>query len=245
MSKAQDAAKIAIDIANDPAHGYAQDRRWGPDYDCSSLPIDAYEKAGVPLRSAGASYTGDIYDAALRVGFADVTAKVDLRTGEGLQPGDLVVNRAHHMVMSLGGGRIVYASINELGTVTGGQPGDQTGREILVGNYYVPNYGWDFVLRYVSDAGDPDEDPTEEPEKPVPTTQELPVLRRGMMHSRSVEAMQTLLIHMHGIDCGPDGADGDFGENTERAVIAFQETCGIEADGICGPVTWGYLLGVS
>lgn len=239
MNKTQEAVRIAVAIANDPAHGYAQDSRWGPDYDCSSLPIDAYEKAGVPLRSAGASCTGDIYMAALSVGFADVTAKVDLRTGEGLQPGDLVVNRLHHMVMAVGGGRIVYASINELGTVAGGQPGDQTGREILVGNYYVPSYGWDFVLRYSADSGP--EGLTET--KPIRKTEDLPVLRRGMMKNLSVLAMQAVLI-ARGFDCGAAGSDSDFGGDTEAAVRAFQEHCRIDADGVCGPVTWGALLGV-
>ena len=36
MTKTEKAVTWAIEIANDPAHGYDQDNRWGPDYDCSS-----------------------------------------------------------------------------------------------------------------------------------------------------------------------------------------------------------------
>ena len=39
MTKTEKAVTWAIKIANDPAHGYDQDNRWGPDYDCSSLVI--------------------------------------------------------------------------------------------------------------------------------------------------------------------------------------------------------------
>ena len=36
----------AEETANDNAHGYAQDERWGPDYDCSSFVITALRQAG-------------------------------------------------------------------------------------------------------------------------------------------------------------------------------------------------------
>ncbi|MFR8905050.1 MAG: hypothetical protein ACLVHS_14945 [Blautia wexlerae] len=42
MTKTEKAVTWAIEIANDPAHGYDQDNRWGPDYDCSSLVISAW-----------------------------------------------------------------------------------------------------------------------------------------------------------------------------------------------------------
>lgn len=57
-----------------------------------------------------------------------------------------------------------------------------------------------------------------------------------------VETMQVLLIEKHGISCGKDGADGDFGPNTEKAVIEFQRRKGLTADGICGISTWTALL---
>jgi len=35
--------------------------------------------------------------------------------------------------------------------------------------------------------------------------------------------------------------DGDFGQQTERAVMAFQTEQGLESDGVVGPVTWATL----
>ena len=139
----------AIKIAQDPAHGYDQTRRWGPDYDCSSLMISAWQQAGVQVKDAGATYTGDMLQAFLRCGFEDVTAEVNIATGAGLQRGDVLLNVRYHTAMSIGGGQIVHASINESGRANGGKTGDQTGREICVRGYYKYSKGWDKVLRYV------------------------------------------------------------------------------------------------
>ena len=139
----------ALQIAQDPAHGYDQTRRWGPDYDCSSLMISAWQQAGVPVKDAGATYTGNMLQAFLRCGFEDVTAEINLNNGTGLQRGDVLLNAQHHTAMSIGGGQIVHASINENGRATGGKSGDQTGREICVRSYYKYSKGWDKVLRYV------------------------------------------------------------------------------------------------
>lgn len=129
-------------IAADPAHGYDQANRWGPDYDCSSLVISAYKQAGVPLAS---TYTGNMYNDFLAHGFTDVTSAVNLQTGAGLLPGDVLLNIKSHTGMYIGGGQIVQACINERGTVTGGRTGDQ-GEEITVSRYF--NFPWDKVLRY-------------------------------------------------------------------------------------------------
>lgn len=58
-----------------------------------------------------------------------------------------------------------------------------------------------------------------------------------------VRALQTLLIG-YGYSCGSYGADGDFGNATERAVQAFQRDNNLVADGIVGTKTWIKLLGV-
>lgn len=70
-----------------------------------------------------------------------------------------------------------------------------------------------------------------------------PLLRRGS-RGVSVLAMQAVLI-LRGWPCGPDGADGDFGANTEAALRRFQRENGLEEDGICGVESWKKLLGVS
>lgn len=139
----------AVQIAQDPAHGYDQTHRWGPDYDCSALIITAWQQAGVGVKAAGATYTGNMLPAFLNCGFEDITAEVNLNTGAGLQRGDVLLNTQHHTAMSIGSGQIVHASINEKGTATGGRTGDQTGREICVRSYYKYPKGWSKVLRYV------------------------------------------------------------------------------------------------
>ena len=68
----------------------------------------------------------------------------------------------------------------------------------------------------------------------------LPYLSRGSF-GELVAAVQTLLI-LEGYQCGPDGADGDFGLNTEKAVREFQEQLGLTADGIVGPETGAALF---
>ena len=57
MSIIEKAVSWALDIANDPKHGYDQIKRWGDDYDCSSLVISAFEQAGAKVKTAGATYT--------------------------------------------------------------------------------------------------------------------------------------------------------------------------------------------
>lgn len=148
MTKTEKATKQMESWAQDNSHGYDQIYRWGEkgDYDCSSAVISAWQAAGVPVKTKGATYTGDMKSVFLSCGFKDVTNKVNRSTGSGLQRGDVLLNETHHVAMYCGNGKEVEASINEKGTATGGQPGDQTGKEFLIRSYR--NYPWDCVLRY-------------------------------------------------------------------------------------------------
>ena len=148
MTKTEKAIKQMESWAADNSHGYDQIYRWGEkgDYDCSSAVISAWQAAGVPVKTKGATYTGNMKAIFLSCGFADVTSKINRSTGSGLQRGDVLLNETHHVAMYCGNGKEVEASINEKGTATGGQPGDQTGKEFLVRSYR--NYPWDCVLRY-------------------------------------------------------------------------------------------------
>ena len=151
MTKAEKAAAWAESVAADDGHGYDQGNRWGPDYDCSSLVIQAYENAGAGVKSRGATYTGNMRGAFLAGGFRDVTGEVSLASGAGLRRGDVLLNAAHHTAMYVGNGRIVHAAGNEFGGATGGRTGDQTGREIGDAGYF--NFPWDCVLRYEEESG--------------------------------------------------------------------------------------------
>lgn len=147
MSKAEKAISFMEQIAKDDRHGYDQNRRWGnPDYDCSALVISAWEKAGVPVKSKGATYTGNILSVFKKCGFKDVTKEVNLSTGAGMQRGDVLLRTGKHVAMYCGNRKLVHASINEKGTTKGGKAGDQTGKEICIRSYY--NKPWSNVLRY-------------------------------------------------------------------------------------------------
>mgnify|MGYP002769497887 CR=1 FL=1 len=148
MTKTEKAIRQMETWAKDDSHGYDQDYRWGEkgDYDCSSAIISAWENAGVPVKSKGATYTGDMRTVFLSCGFKDITNKVNVATGAGLIRGDVLLNTVHHTAMYCGNGKEVEASINEKGTAHGGKPGDQTGKEFLIRNYR--NYPWDCILRY-------------------------------------------------------------------------------------------------
>lgn len=135
----------ALAIASDNSHGYDQTSRWGPDYDCSSLIIQAYENAGVPVKTNGATYTGDMVNVFKACGFVDVTSSVDRSTGSGMKVGDVCWVSGHTEMVSKAG-YMVGAHINENGETTGGATGDQTGNEISERTYY--NYPWTYVLRY-------------------------------------------------------------------------------------------------
>ena len=220
--------------AADDSHGYDQQYRWGErgDFDCSSAVIAAWEMAGVPVKSSGATYTGNMRGAFLRCGFEDVTSFINLASGSGLHRGDVLLNIVNHTAMYCGAGQEVEASINELGTATGGQPGDQTGREFLVRPYR--NYPWNCVLRYGGEGGTTSVRPRPSYEYSV----KLGLLKEGM-EDVQVRTVQQLLA-AKGYE--PGEADGIMGEATVGAVRAFQENSGLLADGEVGGDTWSKLL---
>ena len=224
------AVDFAVNVANDNTHGYDQIHRWlNPDVDCSSLVILSYENAGVPVREAGATYTGNMKNAFVKCGFEAIPYKKPF----GFKKGDVLLNEIHHTCMYIGGGKIVQASIGDKGTI-GNKGGDQTGREVLVCNFYEYSKGWDYVLRYR--------------EQEVKTVNvEMQVLKQGDK-GEQVKTLQRLLKEL-----GYNGRssalviDGDFGTNTAYAVGTLQTTMknkGIiqNVDYIVGSYTWNYLL---
>jgi peptidoglycan hydrolase-like protein with peptidoglycan-binding domain len=57
----------------------------------------------------------------------------------------------------------------------------------------------------------------------------------------AVKLLQRLLKRTNVDRWDPGAVDGDFGQNTERAVKNFQRDTGLEDDGIVGPETWAML----
>lgn len=76
----------------------------------------------------------------------------------------------------------------------------------------------------------------------VPETIELGdrLLKNGS-EGEDVRELQRYLISL-GYDCGSWGADGDFGDATEIAVMAFQRDHGLKVDGQYGPKSHAAML---
>ena len=138
MPNIQKAVDFMIRIANDNTHGYDQTNRNSPDYDCSSLVATALYNAGFPVKPS--SWTGNLEEQLRKCGFDDCS--------KPWKAGDIHLSTWNHVNMSINESQIAEATINEKGTVSGGQTGDQTGNEIRIANYYEYCDGWDRHLRY-------------------------------------------------------------------------------------------------
>ena len=239
MSKTESAISWMESKANDNRHGYDQKYRWGEkgDYDCSSAVITAWEQAGVPVKTKGATYTGNMYAVFIACGFKDVTTSVNRSTGAGLRRGDVLLNKQKHTAMYCGNGLEVEASINEKGGIIGGIPGDQTGREFLIRTYR--NYPWDCVLRYAgeetqekSNTGSVQKNNNEGGK--ITVTASMSILKIGMTGT-AVEIWQRILcVAGYSVD-----VDGSFGPDTEDKTRQFELSHGITDDPHeVGPAAW-------
>lgn len=240
MTKVETAVQWMEKIAADDSHGYSQTNRWGPDYDCSSFVITAFQDAGIPVKAKGANFTGNMKAVFTSCGFKDVTNMVNKATGAGLIRGDVLLNTMFHVAVYQGNGKIVHARSNDLRFASG----DQNGKEIVKDQKYF-NYPWNYVLRYVgddtvtADAGCGDDAcdvdlPVEETPAYWPPRQ----LRKGIKGG-DVKVLQSILL-ARGYNCGD--IDGDFGTKTHNMVLAFQGESGLTTDGIVGPATWKALV---
>ena len=235
--KIESACNWAVGIAQDNSHGYSQINRQGPDYDCSSLVINAYEQAGVPVKEAGATYTGNMRKAFEACGFE----VIPYQKGMTLKRGDVLLydklnpstgKHNGHTVLYLGDRNIVQASSSETGGITG-RTGDQTGREIAVGKFYEHSKGWQYVFRLNED-------------QEVQTVEiTLTVLNPGA-RGPEVTLLEVLLNELgfkgkYGKSLTVDGWMKEGG-NTEHALIQAQKSFGLNPDKICGKKTWTCLL---
>ena len=167
ISKAEIAAQLMEHLVTHDWHGYSQSARWGDgegycnvaiggktysiaqgDRDCSSAIIDCYQTAGVPVKTQGATYTGNMKTAFLATGQFKWHPMSNGKCTDGyvLNRGDVLLNVTHHTAMMKNKTQLMQFSISETGGVTG-KTGDQTGVESNTKNYY--NYPWDGVLQYI------------------------------------------------------------------------------------------------
>lgn len=161
------------------------------------------------------------------------------------QPGDAGLAQAGDLIFYNWDGD---GSADHVGLVTAA---DAAGYEVVEGNSGDAvsrrrvNRGWARIAGFAFPdyAAVAEETPDAPEEKPEEGPWAPPALRRGA-RGLSVLAMQAVLI-ARGCGCGPDGADGDFGPNTEAALLRFQRENGLSADGVCGEKSWKQLLGVN
>jgi N-acetyl-anhydromuramyl-L-alanine amidase AmpD len=106
--------------------------------------------------------------------------------------------------------------------------------------------GKNYPFKDIVDGKKEESDPQPE-EKPVAdpnaVTIVLTTLGKGDTGAQ-VEALQRLLAGF-GYDLGGFGADGIFGDATDRDVRSFQQGEGLTADGLVGYDTWSHLLGIA
>ena len=220
MSKSIPEAALAwaVQIANDQTHGYSQQNRNGPDYDCSSLVLSAFRKAGADVGQA--TYTGNMRSELLKHGFSDVTASINLASGANLKPGDILLyhigGTAGHTALYAGQGQIVHARGQSYGS---SKPGDQ-GTEIAVTPYYRGK--WATVLRYTGTQA------VKTVIRRYKVETELPMLQKGDT-GKAVRVWQIIV----GVD-----PDGEFGYLTKAATLTFQTAHNLEVDGVVGPESW-------
>lgn len=174
------------------------------DRDCSSAIIECWRMAlkGTPCEGVldGATYTGNMDSVFLRSG---LFAKKPM--SYTAQRGDVYMKDGHTaMCVSVVPDLLAEFSINEKGTISGGQVGDQTGREAYVHAYYP---GWDHILAYTGgDLGSASGKPSAAPEAP---------------RYRVKTAEDGWLPWMQGL-VSEDGSDEPFAGELGHAIIDFE-----------------------
>lgn len=134
----------------------------------------------------------------------------------------------------------VYAKSGTLMTIIEGNISDSVDFRILSENgkhirgYCLPNYAAKAraLNAETTDIGGVD----------VNSTSKAPAVRTlnlGMVGA-DVGVMQSIL-ELNDCDCGEHGIDGEFGDDTLKALIKYQRKKHLEADGVCGSDTWAEL----
>ena len=137
-------------------------------------------------------------------------------------------------------GIVVKEDMGLLAVIEGNCSRAVSTRYLHVGDKFIRGYGLPNYAAAAAELTEGEPEDSDDPEISEPELDDLPVLEYGCA-GWSVCSAQGMLI-AHGFDCGPDGADGDFGKNTRTAVTRFQRSMGLSETGKMGPATWRALL---
>ncbi len=221
-----DEANLGYDQSN------RQDIRPGGECDCSSLVIFALKEAG--FDTGNATYTGDLSAALTARGWKRIAPYPKTTP----QPGDILLNDANHVAVCTAPGMMSYASSDERGKISGGQAGDQTGRETRTVGGFAYLRGWDCILRYAGTEGG-----AQTVTRPSTTTGGEKVYNFGYVSKGKTGAVVKMFQAAYNIRSGGNLViDGIVGTDTDAAIRAWQRTHGLEVDGSCGPLTWASIL---
>ena len=177
-------------------------------YDCSGYAYNVLRDSGFNVGRTTAD------------GYRSLGEKIDAAKRK---PGDLLYfgrnERATHIAFYAGDGGM-YESIGGSSNTK-----DNPGKGVTYSSFY--RRGDLMEVRTLFDgAGEPSGNTGAA--KPVDRSW----IQRGDK-GQKVTDMQLMLIYT-GYTCGADGADGDFGENTEKALLKFQHDNGLKEDGLYG-----------
>ena len=147
-----------------------------------------------------------------------------------------------------------YDKHPHIGTYTGdGKVTEANGaiKGVIQSGLFDGKWKWWGLEKGVTYEFIPNEEPAQQQPATKPTTkpdpapaedEDYPTIKRGSK-GKWVQLAQVKLISQE-YSCGPQGADGDFGKNTEAAVKLFQQEHdgpdgkALKVDGIIGPATW-------
>ena len=209
--------------------------------DCSSSICYAYEEAGLGfgiLNTVGMYTSKKLVDVDVRISKGIIQNPEVLRIGDMLLFAGTDVSRSPwgyvghvEMVGEISG------AVDQLYGHGSGNPKRHEMNAYCRSRYAsktstaLGNKGLIRVRRFIVD----DDIGSTEPANTETSTLGNRILRNGMC-GEDVAELQNRLIAL-GYSCGSYGADGDFGDATERAVRAFQMGNGCEIDGVVGPQT--------
>jgi len=195
--------------------------------DCSSLTMGLYWLAGYKINISGTCATVNAADLARAAGFQvlDFTSLSDVREGDAL----LTPN--HHIVPVYreadGSLKCLSAEYNEFGTATGGQPGDQTGREVVIRPLYIRSGGWTYILRPPAD------------EATAVSVITKPIVFAQSMQPRFIEPTENYWVAIWQRIVGeqPSGVMNDATKSKIKVLQKSLGFTGLNIDGVPGPKT--------
>lgn len=210
--------------------GYDQGNRWdirdGGETDCSALVLECTWEVGYMPDKPTWGNTDTMWSQLEPLGFKRVVAS------KSNPPKGVIRLRNGHTAVSMGDGTVAQASIDENGKITGGQGGDQTGRETNISKD-PNNWIWDI---YAPDAPS-NSNATQDTTGGI-KVYGFPTVSRGSTGD-AVKVMQAVFNVRFGYSLAVDGSCGPV---SSAAIVDVQTRLGLDPDGYCGPKTWQAIL---